>query len=144
MMLIIPALPDASYLADGFAMISINFILAASKLFRREVTCCEFRVWNFPSSKIWTPFLPLIMIFSCPSTVTPGACLNKSRPLSPALFNIASTFSKTRSVLVCRIGIKDLITTSFRTCDFILSCLALRVSLFWATAIPIGERRNRK
>ena len=93
LILMIPALPDASYFDGGLSMISIWSTWAAviplSRLLRSLPESCE----GLPSIMMSTPCFPFRLIFPFLSKVTPGDFSSTSINVAPVLVKAASTLT---------------------------------------------------
>ncbi|MNE46413.1 hypothetical protein D3C80_1407500 [compost metagenome] len=94
----IPEFPAASYFAEGLVMSSMDCIALPSVDRSRLANCSAERLVGLPSSIMFTPCLPLRLIFPSLSTVTPGAFSNISNAVFPVARMLFSMFSTVLSI----------------------------------------------
>ena len=90
-MFMIPPPPAASYLEDGWAMISIRSIVVPSVELSRTSSSLPERLDGRPSSHTAT-VEPLSLTLPSKSMVTPGALRSRSVPLLPSVETASETF----------------------------------------------------
>ena len=97
-MLIIPAVPSASYLSEGLVITSMRSIMSAVRV-PRALPSLLASTEGLPLIKICTPATPRSR--TCPSmvTFTDGTLLSTSRALAPALLRSCPTLNTRRSSL---------------------------------------------
>ncbi len=113
-MLMIPALPAASYLAEGLAISSIWSMLELGIFFSSRATSWGDMFVGLPSIIMITPFLPRMDILSSLSTCMPGDCWSTSSAVPPAATMLFSTFTTILSAFCSIKGRLPVTFTSFR------------------------------
>ena len=87
-----PAVPSASYLADGLLTVSIFATVLAGMLFRMAFMLSKGIRMSRPLNWNSMPLLPLRVMFSLLSTITPGTFFSISNTLALVAVTPSSTF----------------------------------------------------
>src|SRR5450432_1693357 len=108
----IPALPAASYLAEGLEMISMDSMEEDWMVLRYSERSLPDNGVGLPSIYTCTPFFPLRLRLSSLSTIIPGDFRKSSRASCPTALMLPSTFRMILSAFTSTGGLRALTTAS--------------------------------